>query len=163
VTSDSGQAVIVGADGKTCQRLFIYTDDELSETVGGCDKKTRERRTRRRSARRPGFLLCRLDARNALSPDVGQCGDAGFDKLQRPLEPTIQALEFGCPRFSARSHFHEVEEAREMVSLAKAKWAVLRRRFRSPTAFTPGAACDSWVSRDRLGTLLFSSMEHVDS
>ena len=134
----------------------MYTDDELAELVGVCDKNHERADAAAARLGVPAFydVGSMLDA---LSPDVVSVATAGFENGSDHYEPTIQALEFGCHVLGEKPISNEVEEAEEMVALAKAKGLYygvdLNHRF------TPAARlAKSWVDAGRLGTLLFVNM-----
>ena len=134
----------------------MYTDDELAQLVGVCDKNRERADATAARLGVPAFydVGSMLDA---LSPDVVSVATAGFENGSDHYEPTIQALEFGCHVLGEKPISNEVEEAEEMVALAKAKGVCygvdLNHRF------TPAARlAKSWVDDGRLGHLLFVNM-----
>jgi len=134
----------------------MYRDDELAQLVGVCDKNRERADAAAARLGVPAFydVGSMLDA---LSPDVVSVATAGFENGSDHYEPTIQALEFGCHVLGEKPISNEVEEAEEMVALAKAKGLYygvdLNHRF------TPAARlAKSWVDDGRLGTLLFINM-----
>ena len=134
----------------------MYTDDELAELVGVCDKNRERADATAARLGVPAFydVSSMLDA---LSPDVVSVATAGFENGSDHYEPTIQALEFGCHVLGEKPISNVVEEAEEMVALAKAKGVCygvdLNHRF------TPAARlAKSWVDAGRLGHLLFVNM-----
>ena len=134
----------------------MYRDDALAELVGVCDKNRERADAAAARLGVPAFydVGSMLDA---LSPDVVSVATAGFENGSDHYEPTIQALEFGCNVLGEKPISNVVEEAEEMVALAKTKGLCygvdLNHRF------TPAARlAKSWVDDGRLGTLLFVNM-----
>ncbi len=134
----------------------MYTDDELAQLVGVCDKNRERADATAARLGVPAFYDV-ASMLKALSPDVVSVATAGYENGSDHYEPTIQALEFGCHVLGEKPISNEVEEAEEMVALAKAKGVCygvdLNHRF------TPAARlAKSWVDAGRLGTLLFVNM-----
>ncbi len=134
----------------------MYTDDELAELVGVCDRDRERADATGARLGVPAFYDVESMLK-ALAPDVVSVATAGYENGSDHYEPTMQALEFGCNVLGEKPISNEVEEAEEMVAKAKSKGVCygvdLNHRF------TPAARlAKSWVDSGRLGHLLFVNM-----
>jgi len=134
----------------------MYRSSPLAEVVGVCDI-VRERADA--AAERlgvPGFYRAREMLKQVV-PDVCSVTTGGYEYSSDHYEPTLEALEAGCHVLGEKPIANEIDEAEEMVALARAKGLCYGINLNH--RFTPLARkAKEWVEGGRLGTLLFVNM-----
>ena len=134
----------------------LYKEDELAELVGVCDiLKERADATSERLGV-PGFYDVD-EMLGALQPDICSVATGGYEYGSDHYLPTMQALEAGCHVLCEKPISNEIDKAREMVALAKAK--NLRYGINLNHRFTPAArVAKEWMDEGKLGEVNIINM-----
>lgn len=134
----------------------IYQGSELAELVAVCDRQSvlATEGAARYGVPSFGSVPIMLAATN---PDIVSVATGGFEYCSDHYEPTMQALEHGCHVLCEKPICNELDKAKEMVALAKAKGRCFGIDFNH--RFTPAAyAAKRWLDAGELGDLLFCNV-----
>jgi predicted dehydrogenase len=134
----------------------VYTADALATLAGVCDKNAE--RAARAGARLgvPHFTDTQTMLK-ALQPELCSITTGGFEYSSDHCEPTLQALDAGCHVLGEKPISNDLEDAAEMVALARDKQRCYGINLNH--RFTPAArAAKQWQNDGALGALLFCNM-----
>lgn len=134
----------------------VYKNDDLAELVGVCDIIPERAQAAGERLGVPWFLSA-PEMLSALSPDLCSITTGGFEYCSDHFEPAIQALEAGSHILCEKPICNELEDASEMVRLAREKNRCFGIDFNH--RFTPAARLGKkWQEDGLVGSLLFCNM-----
>ncbi|MCJ7822582.1 MAG: Gfo/Idh/MocA family oxidoreductase [Armatimonadetes bacterium] len=134
----------------------IYRGDSLAELVGVCDVVAERARAAGERLGVPWFTSAEQMLAD-LKPDLCSVTTGGYEYSSDHFAPTIQALEAGCHVLCEKPICNEIEQAAEMVRVARECGRCFAIDFNH--RFTPAARlAKQWVSEGRLGDPLFVNM-----
>ena len=130
----------------------IYHNHAECEIVAVCDIIKDKADTAAEKYHTRAFYSVRDMLESGLKIDAASMCTAGVENGGDHYQPTIELLNAGIPVLGEKPISNELDKAREMVALAKAK--NLRYGINLNHRFTPAAACaKNWVQEGRLGEL----------
>ncbi len=151
------RAAVVGMGGIGHRHAQVYTDHEQATVVAVCDidREKADQAAAEFGARAfysvPEMLSSDVDL------DVASVCTAGVENGSLHYEPTIQLLNASVPVLGEKPISNNIDEAEEMVALAKAKG--LRYGINLNHRFTPAAhKAKQWVKDGVLGELNIINM-----
>jgi len=151
------RTAIVGLGGIGNRHATIYNEDGRCEVVAVCDfvKETAEAAGARYGC--PAFQSVPDMLAAGLDVGLASVCTAGEENGGDHYEPTIALLNAGIPVLGEKPISNRINEAQEMVALAKEK--DLRYGINLNHRFTPAAArAKQWVDEGRLGELNIINM-----
>jgi predicted dehydrogenase len=134
----------------------IYREDSLGELVGVCDLVAERARLASERLGVPWFTSAEQMLVD-LEPDLCSVATGGYEYSSDHFAPTIQALEAGCHVLCEKPICNEIEQAAEMVRVARECRRCFAINFNH--RFTPAARlAKQWMEECRLGEPLFVNM-----